>query len=175
MTQKRDRIAIGVIRRAHGVRGEASVEPWTDSVDRFKEISNVTLVSPDEEHTREVRIESARGHGDRALVKFAGIGSPEEIQPLQEWTIEIPENEARHLDADEYFLHDLIGLRLVDKDGLARGEIIDAYEGGGGILLSVRRADGKTYEVPFAASICREIDLAGKKIVVDLPEGLDED
>ena len=115
MTQKRDRIAIGVIRRAHGVRGEASVEPWTDSVDRFKEISNVTLVSPDEEHTREVRIESARGHGDRALVKFAGIGSPEEIQPLQEWTIEIPESEARALEPDEYFLHDLEGLHLVES------------------------------------------------------------
>jgi len=175
MTQKRDRIAIGVIRRAHGVRGEASVEPWTDSVDRFKEISNVTLVSPDEEHTREVRIESARGHGDRALVKFAGIGSPEEIQPLQEWTIEIPESEARALEPDEYFLHDLEGLHLVDADGRDRGEIIEVYEGGGGVLLNVRRLDGKTYEVPFAKSICTEIDLAAKKIVVDLPEGIDED
>ena len=175
MTQKRDRIAIGVIRRAHGVRGEASVEPWTDSVDRFKEISNVTLVSPDEEHTREVRIESARGHGDRALVKFAGIGSPEEIQPLQEWTIEIPESEARAREANEYFLHELIGLRLVDRSGSERGEVIDAYEGGGGVLLNVKRDDGKEYEVPFAATICTEIDIAGKKIVVELPEGIDED
>jgi len=170
-----DRIAVGVIRKAHGVRGEASVESWTDSFERFEELSKVTLVSPDEDRTREVIIESVRPHGDRALLKFADIDSPEEIQDLRAWTIEIPENEARHLDADEYFLHDLIGLRLVDKDGVARGEIIDAYEGGGGILLRARRADGKTYEVPFAASICREIDLPGKKIVVDLPEGLDED
>ncbi len=170
-----DRIAIGVIRKAHGVRGEASVEPWTDSADRFDELSTVTLVSPDESQTREVSIQSARPHGDRALIKFAEIGTPEEIQQLQEWTIEIPESEGRALEPDEYFLHDLAGLHLIDANGSDRGEIIEAYEGGGGILLNVRRRDGKTYEVPFAQSICTKIDLAAKKMIVDLPEGIDED
>jgi 16S rRNA processing protein RimM len=170
-----DRIAVGVIRKAHGVRGEASVEPWTNSAERFEELSTVTLVSPDEERTREVTIESSRPHGDRALVKFAEIATAEEIQELKQWTIEIPESEARALEPDEYFLHDLVGLHLIDSTGADRGEIIEAYEGGGGILLNVRRGDGKTYEVPFAQSICTEIDLPGQKIVVDLPEGIDED
>ena len=170
-----DRIAIGVIRKAHGIRGEASVEPWTNSAGRFEELSTVTLVSPDEATTRQVTIESARAHGDRALVKFAEIGTPEEIQELRDWTIEIPESEARALAPDEYFLHDLVGLHLVDSSGADRGQVIDAYEGGGGILLNVRRGDGKRYEVPFAESICTQVDLPGKKIVVDLPEGIDED
>ncbi|SRR5712691_6495513 len=169
------RIAVGVIRKAHGVRGEASVEPWTDSAERFQQLSAVTLVSPDEERTRAVTIESSRPHGDRALVKFAEIATPEEIQELKEWTIEIPESEARPRQADEYFLHDLVGLHLIDATGADRGEIIEVYEGGGGILLHVRRADGKTYEVPFAQSICTKIDLPERKIVVDLPEGIDED
>ncbi|PYQ34069.1 MAG: 16S rRNA processing protein RimM [Acidobacteria bacterium] len=171
----RDRIALGIIRKAHGVRGEASVEPWTDSFERFAEIRAVKLVSPDEQHVRDATIETARAHGDRALIKFQEIGSPEEIQSLQHWTIEIPESEARAREADEYFLHELIGLRLVDRSGSERGEVIDAYEGGGGVLLNVKRADGKKYEVPFAAAICTEIDIAGKKIVVQLPEGIDED
>jgi 16S rRNA processing protein RimM len=170
-----DRIAVGVIRKAHGVRGEASVEPWTDSIERFGELSAVTLVSPDEERTRDVTIESARTHGDRALIKFAEIGSPEEIQELKEWTIEIPESEARSLNADQYFLHHLVGAHLIDSSGTDRGEIMEVYEGGSGVLLNVRRRDGKTYEVPFAEAICTEIDLARKRIVVDLPEGIDED
>ena len=140
----RDRIALGIIRKAHGVRGEASVEPWTDSFERFAEIRAVKLVSPDEQHVRDA-------------------------------TIEIPESEARAREADQYFLHELIGLRIVDASGSERGEVIDAYEGGGGVLLNVKRADGKEYEVPFAAAICTEIDIAGKKIVVQLPEGIDED
>jgi ribosomal 30S subunit maturation factor RimM len=54
--------------------------------------------------------------------------------------------------------------------------VIEAYEGGGGVLLNVRRGgDGKEYEVPFAASICTAIDMKAKMIVVDLPEGIDED
>lgn len=170
-----DRIALGVIRKAHGVRGEASVEPWTSSADRFTELSGVTLVSPTEEKTRNVTIESSRAHGERALVKFAEISTPEEIQTLQGWTLEIPEAQARALGPDQYFLHDLIGLHLIDAKEADRGEVVDAYEGGGGVLLHVRRADGKTYEVPFAEAICRRIDVAQKKILVDLPEGIDED
>ena len=168
-----ERIALGRIRKPHGVRGEASVEPWTE-FERFREVPGVTLVSPDETQTRATRIETARVHGDRALIKFAGINTPEEMRELQEWTIEIPESDARKLEKDEYFLHDLVGLRLVDRDGNDRGQVIDAYEGGSGILLSVERKDGKTYEVPFAESICTNIDLKARKIVVDLPEGIDD-
>jgi 16S rRNA processing protein RimM len=169
-----DRIAVGIIRKAHGVRGEASIEPWTDSPERFEELSSVALVSPDGTKIRAVEIEGTRAHGDRALVKFAGVETPEAVQLLQGWTIEIPEDEARSLDEDEYFIHDLIGLRLFDAEGRDRGVVVDVLEGGGGLLLSVKRADGKTFELPFAADLCTEIDLDAKKIVVNLPEGLDD-
>lgn len=167
------RIALGIIRKPHGVRGEASVEPWTE-FERFREVASVTLVSPDETQTRTTRIETARAQGDRALIKFAGINTPEELRELQEWTIEIPEKDARKLEKDEYFLHDLVGMQLIDRDGNDRGQVVDAYEGGSGILLNVERKDGKTYEVPFAESICVEIDVKGRRIIVDLPEGIED-
>ena len=169
-----DRIAVGVIRKAHGVRGEASVEAWSDAPERFDDLDAVTLVSPDEAQTREATIESVRIHAGRALVKFAGIETPEDVQLLQNWTIEIPETEARELEEDEYFLHDLPGLTLVDAEGRERGVVVDVYEGGGGILLNVKRPDGKTFELPFAAEICTTIDLPGRRIVVVIPEGLDD-
>ena len=168
-----DRIAVGVIRKPHGVRGEASVEPWTPSVDRFLDLATVTLVSPDERETRPLAIESARIHAGRALVKFAGIESPDEIRDLQNWTLEIPESEALKLPEDEYFLHDLAGLVLIDADGRERGVVKEAYEGGGGILLRVKGPKGE-FEVPFAAAICTHIDVAAKRITVSLPEGLDD-
>ena len=168
------RIAVGVIRKAHGVRGEASVEPWSDAPDRFDDLDSVTLVSPDDSQTRDVTIESVRTHAGRALVKFSGIDTPEDVQLLHNWTLEIPEEQARELEEDEYFLHDLPGLTLVDAEGRERGVVIDAYEGGGGILLNVKRPDGKTFEMPFAADICTEIDLSAKRITVALPEGLDD-
>ena len=168
------RIALGIIRKSHGVRGEASVEPWTDSADRFAELEEVTLVSPDESSTREVRIESTRVHAGRALVKFAGVDTPEDVQTLQGWTVEIPEEEARELEEDEYFLHDLVGLTLFDGNGKERGVVKDVIEGGGGLLLVITRADGREFELPLAADLCTEIDLNAKRIVVALPEGLED-
>jgi 16S rRNA processing protein RimM len=168
------RIAIGIIRKAHGVRGEASIEPWTDSPERFDELATVTLVSPDETRVRDVAIESSRAHGKRALVKFAGINTPEQVQALQNWTLEIPEDEARELEENEYFLHDLVGLRLIDSSGTDRGVVTEVNEGGGGLLLIVRRPDGREFELPFAAEICTEIDIQNKRMTVDIPAGLDD-
>jgi 16S rRNA processing protein RimM len=167
-----NRIALGAIRKPHGVRGEASVVPWTE-FERFSEVRDVTLVSPDESTTRDVKIEASRAHGDRALLKFSGIETPEEMALFRDWTIEIPESQARKLEADEYFLHDLVGLTLIDESGTERGRVVAAYEGGSGVLLEVEHGRHK-FEVPFAAEICKTIDIAGKRMVVDLPEGLDE-
>lgn len=167
------RIALGIIRKAHGVRGEASVEPWTDSADRFEELKSVTLVSADEQTTRNVKVESVRIHAGRALVKFSGIDSPEAVREYHNWTVEIPESDARKLEDDEYFLHDLVGLTLVDGEGREHGVVTEVQEGGGGLLLAVKRGE-RTFDVPFAAEICTRIDLAAKQIVVSLPEGLDD-
>src|SRR5262245_39895080 len=119
------RIAVGVIRKPHGVRGEASVEAWTDSLDRFNEPDAVTLGSPDESPTRPATIESARAHAGRALVKFAEIATPEDIALLRDWTIEIEEHQARPLGENEYFLHDLVGLTLIDGEGRECGKVVD--------------------------------------------------
>ena len=106
-------------------------------------------------------------------MKFAAVDSPEALRELHGWTVEIPESQARALDEDEYFLHDLVGLVLVDSEGKTRGTVEEVYEGGSGVLLSVR-GPGGVFEVPFAAAICTEIDLAEKRIMVALPEGLDQ-
>jgi 16S rRNA processing protein RimM len=112
-------------------------------------------------------------HHDRALVKFKGIDSPESLRDFQNWTIEIPLSDARKLDRGEYFLHDLEGLELIDAAGKTRGVVKAVYEGGSGILLNVAGPNGE-YDVPFAEEICTKIDLKKKKIIVDLPEGLDD-
>jgi 16S rRNA processing protein RimM len=168
-----DRIALGIIRRAHGVRGEASVESWSDSPERFTGMSSVTLVSPDETAMRDAAIEAVRLHAGRALIKFAGIDSPEEVQLLQNWTVEIPSADARKLDEDEYFLHDLVGLTLIDAEGAPRGKVVEIEETGGGLLLVIEGPKGR-FDVPFAAEICTNVDLVAKTIAVSLPDGIED-
>lgn len=166
-------IALGMIRKPHGIRGEASVEPWTDSVDRFSELTDVLLVSPDETEKKPAKIASVRPHGQRALVRFAGIESPEAVADFQNWTIEIPISDARSLEEDEYFLHDLSDLEVRDAADRLLGQTTAVTEGGGGILLTVLRPDGMTFDLPFVADFCKTVDLAARRLTVDLPAGLE--
>lgn len=167
-----DLIAVGIIRKPHGLRGEASVEPWTSSVERFAELKEVSLVSPDGKLRRAARISSWRPHGERALILFEGVASPEAAALLREWTIEIPATDARALDDGEYFLHDLIGLQLFDESQLLLGTVEDLQEGGGGLLLRVRTSAKMFANVPFAADYIVSMDIDAKRMVVRLPEGL---
>lgn len=170
-----DLIALGVIRKAHGVRGEASIEIWTDLPERFQDLEEVTLLSPDERERRAARVESVRFHGGRALVKFAGIESLEEVRRHQGWTIEIPRTSARELEQGEFFLHDLEGLSVIESgSGRVLGSVARAEEGAGGVLLTVRASGGRAFDIPFAAEICTTIDVAGGRMEVTLPSGLEE-
>ena len=167
-----DLIAVGIIRKPHGLKGEASVEPWTSSLERFAELKDVRLVSPDGSRSREERISSWRPHGDRALILFEGVASPEAAGLLREWTIEIPASQARSLEEGEYFLHDLIGLELFDEAEVRLGKVEELQEGGGGLLLRVRTEAHGTANVPFAADYIVSMDVEAKRMIVRLPEGL---
>lgn len=166
-------IAVGVIRRPHGIRGEISVEPLTDDPGRFAELDRLYLVRPDRSGTEETRIESARVHGQRVLLKIEGVETPERVRELAGWTLEIAPEDARTLEENEYFLHDLEGLSVVTPEGRTVGTVAAVIEGGGGILLGVKKVAGGSFDLPFASSICTEIDLAGGRIVADLPDGLE--
>lgn len=169
-----DLIAVGIIRKPHGVRGEASVEPWTNSIERLTELHDVILVSPDESSRRPATIVASRIHAGRALLLFEGIESPETLKAVQGWSVEIPSDQVRELEDDEYFLHDLVGLDVIDERSSRKlGIVRSADDASGGVLLTVARENRSTFDVPFAADLCKRIDLDAGTIVVDLPDGLE--
>lgn len=166
-----DLIAVGVLRRAHGVRGEISTESLTSSLERFAELDEVWLVSPDRTELRAARVTAFRPHKDRALLKLDLIAQPEEVRPFQNWTIEVTEDEARDLEEDEFFLHDLEGLEVLDPEGVRIGRVAEVQETGAGILLAIEDENGR-FDVPFVKAICTVVDVEGGRMVADLPEGL---
>ncbi|MBW3563256.1 MAG: tRNA (guanosine(37)-N1)-methyltransferase TrmD [Acidobacteria bacterium] len=167
-----DLVAIGVIRKPHGVRGEASVESWTDDPERYTNLRRVILLSPDRTERLDLEVISARSHAGRELVLFSGIETPERIDELRGWTLEIPQDERRELDEGEYWIDELVGLEMVDTGNETLGRVVAVGEGGGGLLLTVRRPEGETFDVPFVGALLPVIDPAEGRIVADLPEGL---
>ena len=121
----------------------------------------------------ELEVENAWRHGDRVVFKFRGVDSISDAEKLSGADVAIPREERAVLPDGEYFQTDLVGCAVVTRGGEAVGTVEGWQEYGGPPLLEVN-AGGKQVLIPFARSICVEIDVAARRIVVDLPEGLTE-
>jgi len=116
-------------------------------------------------------VENVWRHAGHVVFKFRGIDSMSDAEKLAGGDVEIPFEERAQLPEGEYFQTDLVGCAVVTRDGKGIGIVDGWQEYGGPQLLKVKAGD-KEILVPFAKSICVEIDVPGRKIVVDLPEGL---
>ncbi len=123
-----------------------------------------------------LEIESVREQRGRLIFKFRGVDSIAQADALAGAEIRVPLAERRPPAPDEFYHSDVVGCQVVEeKSGQPLGVVTGWQEIGGTPLLEVDTgAPGQPLLVPFARSICREIDLAGRRIVVDLPEGLKE-
>jgi 16S rRNA processing protein RimM len=163
-------LAIGRIGRAHGVRGEVSVEIRTDDPDtRF--VPGTSLVT-DPESAGPLTIDTVRSHSGRLLVRFAGIDDRNAAETLRGVLLlvdsaDIPPTD----DPEEFHDHELIGLAAVTADGAELGEIVDV-EHHGQDLLVLRRATGDDALVPFVSAIVTDVDVPAGRVVLDPPPGL---
>ncbi len=127
-------------------------------------LANGSLVS--------ITLESTRPHGEFWLLKFAGVDSISEAERFRGAELTVPITERARLPEGEYFQSDLIGCSVIDKtSGRTLGNV-EGWQQYGGPPLMELQVDGREVLIPFVPAICREIDLAGRKIVVDLPAGL---
>ena len=163
---------VGRIAKAHGLRGELVVDVRTDSPEeRFRE--GGALVSRRRDgSTRELIVVAARPHGGRLLVTFEQVTSREAAEDLRGAllladTADLPPTD----DPDEFYDHELEGLRAELSDGTVVGKVQEIVHSPGGELLSLDR-DGRVVLVPFVREIVPEVDVAGGRVVLDPPEGL---
>jgi 16S rRNA processing protein RimM len=154
--------------RARGNRGELLAEIYSSRPGRADELKEVTLVLNG--RRRDAVVERAWIHDGRTVLKFAGIDS---ISQAEEWAgadILVPETERVQAAEGEFFHADLIGCTVIGEREI--GVVTGIEEFGGPPLLKVQAANGREILIPLVLSICREIDVAAKRIRVELPEGL---
>ena len=165
-----DLVAIARVVKPRGLRGEVVAELLTDFPERFESLEKVTAVMPDTSH-RELQIDDHWFQNDRVILRFAGYDTVELGETLRNAEICIPESETVELDEDEYFDWDLAGCRVETLDGTEIGIVREIMRNGGTEILVVDGSE-KEYLIPFAESICPEVDIENKIIRVDPPEGL---
>jgi 16S rRNA processing protein RimM len=119
-----------------------------------------------------MEVERTWMHGDHLIFKFQGVDTISDAERLAGAEVSIPFEQRAALADDEVYQSDLIGCQVVDAAGRLLGVVSDFQETGGTPLLEVKAADGRELLIPFANSICTEIDLERKRIIVNPPEGL---
>lgn len=163
-------IAIALIARPQGIRGEVVAGLLTDFPERFAQHKQVWL-GKSATQARSVELEQHRLHQGRVLLKFKGCDTRNEAELLRDHHVMIPRASLANLPPDKFFHFDLIGCALVTSSGETLGVVSDVQDYGAAPLL-VAEINGREVMIPLAGSICTEIDTAGKRIVVELPEGL---
>jgi 16S rRNA processing protein RimM len=163
-------VAIAKIVKPRGLRGEVVADILTDFPERFEGLGNVTGVAADGERT-DLKIEESWFQKDRIVLRFQGVDSVEAADKLRDLEICIPESAAAELDEGEFFDWQLAGCEVETIDGERLGTVREIMRTGGTEILVVENAD-KEYLIPFAETICPEVDIEGKKIKVDPPDGL---
>jgi 16S rRNA processing protein RimM len=167
-------LVIGRIGKPHGVRGELVVEVRTDSPEeRFAIGSVLHARGPRERATRDYVVEDARGHSGRLLLALAGVEDRTAAEALRGKlfvvdTEELPPSD----DPDEYYDHQLQGLRAVTVAGDEIGTVAEVLHSSAGELLAVKDAAGREILIPFVLAIVPEISLAAGTVTIDPPKGL---
>ncbi|MFD4905937.1 ribosome maturation factor RimM [Kitasatospora purpeofusca] len=164
-------LVVGKIGRAHGIKGDVSVEVRTDEPELRLGPGAVLFTDP--ASAGPLTVESGKVHSGRLLLRFAGVKDRNAAEELR-GTILIAEvdPEERPDDPEEYYDHQLIGLDVVLLDGTLVGELTEVVHLPYQDLLTVRKADGTDALVPFVSRIVPTIDLENQRAVIDPPVGL---
>jgi 16S rRNA processing protein RimM len=165
-----DLVAVAKIVKSRGLRGELAADVLTDFPERFEDLDTVIALFPDGER-RNLKIENFWFQKGRIIFKFAGFDSIERAEMLRGAEICIPESEAVELDTDEFFDWELENCEVETVEGEKIGRVKELMRTGGTEILVVTGAE-KEFLIPFAETICTEVDVENKLIKIDAPEGL---
>ena len=161
---------VGIISSTHGVRGEVKVFPTTDDMKRFKKLKEVLLDTGKETLTLE--IEGVKFFKQFVILKFKGYDNIDDIVKYRGKSLFVPRENAVKLQKDEYFIADLIGLKVVNEDGSFTGVLKEVMETGANDVYIVESQDGKEVLIPAIKDCILQVDFEKEQVLVHLLDGL---
>ena len=161
---------VGVISSTHGVRGEVKVYPTTDDVKRFKKLKEVILDTGREQKLLE--IETVKFFKQFVILKFKGIDSINDIEKYKGKSLLIDREHAVKLKKDEYFIADMIGMRVVTEDGQAFGTLKEVIETGANDVYIIDTKEHGEVLVPAIKQCILDVDIENSTMCIHLLEGL---
>jgi 16S rRNA processing protein RimM len=164
-------ICVARIGAAHGVRG--AVKLWTFTEDPLAVKSYGPLVTKD--GARQFEVTHAREAKGHLVATLKGIATREEAEQLNGLELYVAREKLPATDEDEYYHADLIGLAAVNAANEPLGRVIAIHNFGAGDIIEIAPPNGATMLLPFTNAVVPSVDLAGGRVVIELPQEIEGD
>ena len=163
-----DYLMVGVIANTHGVRGEVKVYPTTDDVNRFKKLKEIYMG----DEKAPLHIQSVKFQKNMVILGFKEFTTLNEVEGLRNKELFVDRAHAVKLQKDEYFISDLIGMKVVTDEGADLGELTDVMTTGANDVYVVKTTDGKEVLLPAIKECVLNVDMNERVMSVHIMEGL---
>lgn len=163
-------LQVGIISSTHGIKGEVKVFPTTDDAARFKKLKKVIL--DDKAGRRELEIEGVKFFKRMVILKFKGLDSIDDVTPYKGTGLLVARENAVRLRRNEYFIADLIGMRVIDEEEKEVGVLTDVIETGANDVYAVEMTDGGEVLLPAIRQCILDVDIEARLMRVHIMEGL---
>lgn len=164
-------ICVAKIGAAHGVRGE--VRLWTFTEDPLAVLQYGPLTTKD--GTRSFEVAKAREAKDHLVATIKGVTDRNAAERLNGLELYIPRDRLPTTDDDEYYHADLIDLAAETTAGVPLGRVLAIHNFGAGDIIEIAPPSGSTLLLPFTNAVVPTVDLAGGRVVIELPAEIDGD
>ncbi len=167
-----DLLQVGVITTTHGVRGEVKVFPTTDDPARFKKLKNVILDTGKEKIDLEVA--GVKFFKNMVILKFKGIDDINDVEKYRKKSLYVTRENAVKLKKNEYFIADLIGLKVESDEGEDLGILSDVLQTGANDVYVLSKEGEDDILLPAIKECVKDVDIENGTILVHLLPGLRE-
>ena len=163
-------LQVGGISSTHGIRGEVKVFPTTDDPNRFKKLKKVILETKKEKLSLEVQ--GVKFFKQFVILKFKGIDNINDVERYKRCPLYVKREDAVELEEDEYFIADLIGLRVITDEDKVLGELTDVLETGANDVYVIETGEKKEILIPAIPDCVLDVNLEEGTILIHLLDGL---
>ncbi|QQE76093.1 ribosome maturation factor RimM [Brevibacillus composti] len=163
---------VGKLVNTQGLRGEVRVISTTDFPDeRFQKGSELYLFHPSLPEPLLLKVATRRQQKDFEILSFEGYPSINDVEKFKGGELKVPEDALLELEEDEFYIHQLVGCTVVTDTGEELGKIVEVLQPGANDVWVVKGKRGEIL-LPFIDDCIKEVDIAGKRVVCHLMEGL---
>ena len=163
-------LQVGVITQPHGVRGEVKVFPTTDDPVRFKKLKKVILDTGKEK--LDLEVEHVKFFKQFVIVKFKEFDNINDIERYKRCPLLVTRENDVPLEEDEYFVADMIGMKVITEDGTEFGTLSDVMETGANDVYVIDSKEHGEVLMPAIKECVLNVDMESGIITVHLMSGL---